>query len=343
MPADIEIRADGSAAFVAVREPGWHRLGMVIQDDDVSMEEALLLAGMRYEYTLSPTFVEVDGRNIAVNGDRQAVLRKNIDNPDDIKAFGGGLSTKFKPHSLLDLWGWAEDLLGEGASVEVVGNIKDGAHSFASIKLPAAALKDTDDRTQMYLTVSTGHDGTRATTATVSPVRVVCSNTLSMSDMSRLKAKVGHRVSLNTTDTEDQKKMLGLVKKAMVEQVGAVESAYSTLKAVTLRAEDMVTIVEDLFPIPEAVTKKPYADLKTGERRLLSLNTNARTNVLKLQAESPYRAKGDDGWSLWQAVVEYSDYYSNVKGKDLESRRAERVMTGRADDLKDRAMQLILA
>ena len=77
-------------------------------------------------------------------------------------------------------------------------------------------------------------------------------------------------------------------------------------------------MVEDLFPIPEAVTKKPYADLKTGERQLLSLNTNARTNVLKLQAESPYRAKGDDGWSLWQAVVEYSDYYSNVKGKDLE-------------------------
>ena len=92
--------------------------------------------------------------------------------------------------------------------------------------------------------------------------------------------------------------------------------------------------MEDLFPIPEAVTKKPYADLKTGERRLLSLNTNANTNVLKLQAESPYRAKADDGRSLWQAVVEYSDYYSNVESKDLESRRAERVMTGRADDLK---------
>ena len=320
---------------------GWHNLGIVMQDD-VSMEDALLLAGMRYEYTLSPTFVEVDGRNIAVNGDRQAVLRTNIDNPDDIKAFGGGLSTKFKPHSLL-IFGAGPRISSARASVEVVGNIKDGAHSFASIKLPAAALKDTDDRVQMYLTVSTGHDGTRATTATVSPVRVVCSNTLSMSDMSRLKAKVGHRVSLNTTDTEDQKKMLGLVKKAMVEQVGAVESAYSTLKAITLRPEDMVKVVEDLFPIPEAVTKKPYADLKTGERRLLSLNTNARTNVLKLQAESPYRAKGDDGWSLWQAVVEYSDYFANVKGKDLESRRAERVMTGRADDLKERAMQLILA
>ena len=343
MPADIEVRADGSAAFLAVREPGWHRLGIVMPDD-VSMEDALLLAGMRYEYTLSPTFVEVDGRNIAVNGDRQAVLRKNIDNPDDIKAFGGGLSTKFKPHSLLDLWGWAEDLLGEGANVEVVGNIKDGAHS-PSPRSNSLLLPSRTPMTglQMYLTVSTGHDGTRATTATVSPVRVVCSNTLSVSDTSRLKAKVGHRVSLNTTDTEDQKKMLGLVKKAMDEQVGAVESAYSTLKAVTLRPEDMVKVVEDLFPIPEAVTKKPYADLKTGERRLLSLNTNARTNVLKLQAESPYRAKGDDGWSLWQAVVEYSDYYSNVKGKDLESRRAERVMTGRADDLKDRAMQLILA
>ena len=58
------------------------------------------------------------------------------------------------------------------------------------------------------------------------PVRAVCSNTLSVSDTSCPKAKVGHRVSLNTTDTEDQKKMLGLVKKAMDEQVGAVESVY---------------------------------------------------------------------------------------------------------------------
>ena len=156
-----------------------------------------------------------------MNGDRQAVLRTNIDNPDDIKAFGAAPSSN---HSLL-IFGAGPRISSARELVEVVGNIKMGRIPSPG-QLPAAALKDTDDRVQMYLTVSTGHDGTRATTATVSPVRVVCNNTLSMSDMSRLKAKVGHRVSLNTTDTEDQKKMLGLVKKAMVEQVGAVESAY---------------------------------------------------------------------------------------------------------------------
>ena len=334
MPADIEIREDGTAASRSTRA----RLAPARHGYAGRGQHGRGPSARRYALRIHAVadLAEVDGRNIAVNGDRQAVLRKNIDNPDDIKAFGGGLSTKFNHHVLLDLWGWPRISSAKALTSRSLATSRMWAHSFASIKLPAAALKDTDDRTQMYLTVSTGHDGTRATTATVSPVRVVCSNTLSVSDTSRLKAKVGHRVSLNTTDTEDQKKMLGLVKKAMDEQVGAVESAYSTLKAVTLRPEDMVKVVEDLFPIPEAVTKKPYADLKTGERRLLSLNTNARTNVLKLQAESPYRAKGDDGWSLWQAVVEYSDYYSNVKGKDLESRRAERVTTGRADDLKDR-------
>jgi phage/plasmid-like protein (TIGR03299 family) len=339
MPADIEVREDGTAAFLAVREPGWHGLGTVMPDD-VSMEEALLIAQMRYTYELAPVFVDVDGTPVQVNGERQAVLRRNIDVPEDIKAFGGGLSTKFKPHSLLDLWGWAEDLLGHGASVETVGNLKDGAHSFATIKLPGSALEQTNDKVQMYLTVSTGHDGTKATTATVSPVRVVCSNTLAWANtIAKSKAKVGHRVSLDSTDADQTAQILGIMR----EQQDMVEATFSTLKAITLRPEDIGQIVSDLFPIPEDIQKKPYADLKTGEKRLFSLNTNARTHVQKLQETSPYRADGSDGWSLWQAVVEYSDYFSNVKGDDLAARRAERVMTGKADDLKAKALDLILA
>lgn len=334
---DLEIREDGTAAFVAVREPGWHGLGTVMQDD-VTMEEALLIASMRYTYELAPVFVDVDGLPVQVSGERQAVLRRNIDVPEDVKAFGGGLSTKFKPHSLLDLWGWAEDLLGHGASVETVGNLKDGAHSFATIKLPGTALEGSET-TQMYLTVSTGHDGTKATTATVSPVRVVCSNTLAWSNSkAQSKAKVGHRVALDSNDADQTAQILGIMR----EQQDLVDATFATLKAITLRPEDIGQVVSDLFPIPEEIASRPYADLKTGEKRLFSLNTNARESVKQLQATSPYRAEGSDGWSLYNAVVEYADYFSNVKGDDLAARRAERVMTGKTDDLKARALDLIL-
>ena len=269
MSHDIEVREDGTAAFLAVREPGWHGLGIVMPEE-VTMSEALLLAGMRYEYTLAPTHVNVDGVQVPVSGDRQAVLRTNIDNAEDVKAFGGGLSARFKPHSLLDLWGWTEDLLGHGASVETVGNLKDGAHSFAVVRLPGSALESANDKVQMYLTVSTGHDGTRATTATVSPVRVVCSNTLAWSDgAAKSKAKVGHRVALDSNDANQTAQILGIMR----EQQDLTEATYSTLKAITLRPEDIGQIVNDLFPIPEEIAKKPYADLQTGERRLFSLNT----------------------------------------------------------------------
>lgn len=338
MPADIEIREDGTAAFLAVRKPGWHRLGTVMPDD-VTMEEALLIAQMRYTYELAPVFVDVDGTQVQVSGERQAVLRKNIDVPTDIKAFGGGLSTRFKPHSLLDLWGWAEDLLGHGATVETVGNLKDGAHSFATIKLPGDALAG-DEYTRMYLTVSTGHDGTRATTATVSPVRVVCSNTLAWADQSaKGKAKVGHRVALDSDDATQTAQILGIMR----EQQDMTEAVYSTLKAVTLRQGDVNDILKQLFVMPQEIVTKPYADMSTGEKRKFSIVTQSRQEVDTLMKTSPYRAQGSDGWSLWNAAVEWADHAMSVKGDDAEARRAERALMGTSDGFKAKAFDLIVA
>jgi phage/plasmid-like protein (TIGR03299 family) len=336
---NLEIREDGTAAFLAVRTPGWHRLGTVMPDD-VTMQEALLIAGMRYEYSLAPVFVDVDGAAVQVSGERQAVLRRNIDVPEDIKAFGGGLSTRFKPHSLLDLWGWAEDLLGHGATVETVGNLKDGAHSFATIKLPGDALLG-DEKTQMYLTVSTGHDGTRATTATVSPIRVVCSNTLAFSDGAAKdkKAKVGHRVALDSNDANQTAQILGIMR----EQQDMTEAVYSTLKAVTLRQEDVNDILKQLFVMPADLVTKPYSDMTTGEKRKYSIVTQSRREVDDLMQTSPYRAQGSDGWSLWNAAVEWSDHVQSVKGKDQEARRAERALMGMSDSFKTKAFDLIVA
>ena len=340
MSHSLEIREDGTAAFLAVREPGWHKLGIVM-DDDVTMEQALLIAGMRYEFELQPVYTEVNGQHIQVSGERQAVVRRNIDNAEDIKAFGGGLSTRFVPHSLLDMWAWVEDLLGHGATVETIGNLKDGAHSFAVVKLPATALADTHDATQMYLTVSTGHDGTRATQASVSPVRVVCANTLYFSDEAAKgsKAKVRHNMRLDSTNVEQAAAVLGLMR----EQADMVDATYSTLKAITLRDIDVRAILDQLFVMPQELITKPYVNMTAGEKRKFSIVKNSRKGVTETMNYSPFRAQGSDGWSLWQAAIEWADYVMPVKGEDQDARRAERAITGVSADIKTRAFELITA
>jgi len=188
--------------------------------------------------------------------------------------------------------------------------------------------------------VSTGHGGTRATTATVSPIRVVCSNTLAFSDgAAKGKAKVGHRVALDSNDAAQTAQILGIMR----EQQDMTEAVYSTLKAVTLRQEDVNDILKQLFVMPADMVTKPYADMSTGEKRKYSIVTQSRREVDDLMQTSPYRAQGSDGWSLWNAAVEWSDHVQSVKGKDQEARRAERALMGMSDSFKTKAFDLIVA
>jgi len=342
MAHELEIREDGSAAAFMGRTPGWHGLGVVVDDDNYDMEQALLMSRMRYEFSLTPTVVEVDGRTVPVANDKHAVLRRNIDDPSDIRAFGGSLSEKYKVHTLLDMWGWIDEVLGEGAKVETLGNLHDGAQSFVTVRMPQGALQAThNDEVAMYLTVSTRHDGGGSTTASVSPVRVVCANTLAAADTAAVTGRVSvrHNIDLAEASEEAARRVLRIADR----QAEEVEALYSTLKTVELDAAAMEKIVHDLFPIPEHVMKKSYDDMTTGEKRQFSLGWKARTGVMDLQESSPYRAEGSDGWSLYQAAVEYADYYAPVKGKDLDKRRAERVLAGKADGVKTRALDLILA
>ena len=344
MSHSLEIREDGSAAAFMGRKPGWHGLGVVVEDQDLGIEEALLLARMRYEFSLTPTYVMVDGTPVEMTGGKQAVLRRNVDDADDVKAFGGALSERYKVHTLLDQWSWIEDILGEGASVETLGNLDGGARSFVTVKLPTTALTDTvNDGTALYMNVSTAHDGSAATKATVNAVRVVCANTLAASDgaarRSGRQVSVRHNVELSEASAVKAQEVLRLAS----ERADEVTALYSTLKAISMDQAAMQSVINKAFHIPENLLRMSYDDMSTGEKRQYSLALKARQEVEATTLMSPYRATGMDAWALYQGFVEWSDYYAPVKGKDLDLRRAERVLEGKSDALKVKALDLILA
>ena len=73
----------------------------------------------------------------------------------------------------------ADDLVGEGgARFESAGSLKNGRRVWMLAKLPETATVADEELTQ-YLLLSNAHDGTRAMEVLLTPVRVVCWNTLS--------------------------------------------------------------------------------------------------------------------------------------------------------------------
>jgi len=82
-----------------------------------------------------------------------------------------------------ELFDFGDALLDGGGRWETAGSIKGGRQVFGSLALERETVLDpsgVEDKINSYLLVNTSHDGSIAIQASVTPVRVVCANTLNL-------------------------------------------------------------------------------------------------------------------------------------------------------------------
>ena len=116
------------------------------------------------------------------------------------------------------------------------------------------------------------------------------------------------------------------------------------LYGTSLRHEDAAQVIANLFPFPEQVdpTKVKYDDLTTGAKRQVTRIQETRGRVFAMYTDSPVRAETGTAWGLYNAVTEWADWASPVRGDDHDLVRAERVLLGDTEAIKDRALDLLL-
>ncbi len=95
-----------------------------------------------------------------------------------------------------------------GFQLETAGVLKGGKKVWALARTGHSATLQTNDTTNAYVLLATACDGTLATTAQFTAVRVVCNNTLAIAiDDSKGAVKVPHST---TFDSEAVKRQLGI-------------------------------------------------------------------------------------------------------------------------------------
>lgn len=161
-------------AFYGRGEPAWHKLGTVIPGY-ATTAEAQRLARLDWLVSTEPAFVSVPGGYAEAPG-AMLTVRSDLLGPDRVLGIVGD---RYSPIQNRDLFDFLDTLAGEGgAKVDTAGSLKGGRLVWALAKLPTA-MKIGADIVDRYLLVSTSHDGSAAMQATVTPIRVVCYNTLS--------------------------------------------------------------------------------------------------------------------------------------------------------------------
>ncbi len=174
MPANVETYGQ-MAAFASLREPAWHALGTVFQDEVTTAEMLRLSHLSDWDVRLEPVVLPARSKT-----DYYATVRTNpFDGGNDVL---GIVRERYTPYQNEDLFLFGDALL-DGARWETAGSIKNGRVVFGSLAVDHEVVIDPSgvaDKVETYLLVATSHDGSLAITAAITPVRVVCSNTLNM-------------------------------------------------------------------------------------------------------------------------------------------------------------------
>ena len=172
---------NGEVAFALRGEPAWHGLANVLFDKDTHVNTQTMLDSAK----LSNWDIQLEEigypENYRSDKTNYFVTRTNpFDNGKDVLAIVG---SKYKVVQNEQLFDFGDNLLDGGASWESAGSIKGGRVVFGSLVIPKEITLDAqgaNDKTITYLLVHTSHDGSVSVQASITPVRVVCQNTLNI-------------------------------------------------------------------------------------------------------------------------------------------------------------------
>jgi len=285
--------------------PAWHSFANKTFAKDENVTTAQMLEGAK----LSNWNVSLESVSDLLPDNYSSVSENFLvtrDNPytagqKDVLSVVG---SRYKTVQNEDLFSFADNLHDGNQDVywESAGSLKNGRVVFGTMSIPRTMVLDpngANDTTNLYLVVYTSHDGSVAVQSAVTPVRVMCQNTL---NLAMRKAKQSFKI--RHTQTVDGKiaaarEALGLTFAYMDE----FEKQAQELFAIEVNNAKFSEIINKMYPKPE-VDKK--GSIKKWENKVVLLDD--------LYHNSPTNAniKGT-AWGVVNALTERLDYYRTAR------------------------------
>jgi phage/plasmid-like protein (TIGR03299 family) len=155
----------------------WHRLGVKL-DNPATAAEAISAAGLDWQVEMRPVYQELPRgiQPFVEILDKRAVVR--IDTNEAFTVMG----SSYEPVQNVDAFKFFDEVIAQGEAVyHTAGSLFGGKRIWILAKLPDDIQVIPNDPIQPYILLSNSHDGSQALKMQITPIRVVCSNTLSAS------------------------------------------------------------------------------------------------------------------------------------------------------------------
>ena len=181
----------GKAAIAYVGETPWHGLGQQLSADS-TIETWAEESGL--DFQLATADVQFTPPASVWNGFKSQALPydgKKVMYRTDSNLPLGLVSSQYKIVQPIEVLEFFRDMVGNIAHLETAGVLRNGAHYWALAKMDGE-FNIAGDKVNQYLLLASSADGSLATQARLTSVRVVCNNTLQLAQQ-RGKANVSVR------------------------------------------------------------------------------------------------------------------------------------------------------
>lgn len=234
---------EANDSMFSVRQKPWHFAETedrckIIQEAPNS-KEALVAAGLDWTVEQTPVYMD-DGTEIKN-------YKANIRSDD--KTVLGIVTNRYQIVQNADAFSFTDAIVGETEDgivrYETAGSLNGGKRVWLLAKMPTK--KVLDDDVEPYMVFSNSHDGTGAIKICMTPIRVVCNNTLSLALNSAQRSWSTKHVGNLDEKLAEARHCLGMANMYM----DALDEEADRLANIKLDYEQINEILDQMFPVTE--------------------------------------------------------------------------------------------
>lgn len=233
MAANVE-----SMMYVGRTAP-WHGLGVSVMEAP-SSKDALVLSGLdwsvKQENLKTATGIDIPGFKANVRETDNKVL--------------GIVTDRYTVVQNEEAFSFTDALLGEGVHYETAGSLQGGKKTWMLARLPHQYII-CGDEVSPFLVFMNSHDGSSGIKVAITPVRVVCQNTLNLALNTAKRSWSANHVGIMDGKLEDAKQSLLYANQYMT----GLGKALDELNRKKLSDQKIYEAIEELIPMPDNATE----------------------------------------------------------------------------------------
>lgn len=295
-----------------IRTTPWDSLGT-----DVSyaskIEEVMNIADLNWEVEQEPIFFDEKptGHFFNYRSDDRSLL--------------GIVGSKYQIVNNLEAFQFTEELAGTELQYETAGALKNGKRVWMLAKMDG--IKILDDEVTPYMCFTNTHDGTGSVKVFMTPVRVICQNTLNLA-IKKAERMFTVRHTINVYSRLDEaRQVLKLATKYMDNFTETADSLYK----VKVDDKKFTKLLEELVPIKEEMTE-----------RQKNTQDEMRSDIIKAYNMEDLNNIRGTGWGFINAISDATTHRFPARvTENYEENRFLKTLDN--PDMLDKAFKLIAA